>query len=175
MSRWVPGFFVLAAVFALAQPAAADEPVRIERYDADAYPPRGTGTRLVLGGAGATAFWYGAAVGISYLNPNKPGADDLRIPIAGPWMTLADTGCSPRNPQCGIFGRVLRAIFVTIDGVGQAGGVLVMGEGIFLRTSSAPPRTQPRPQPPKLRRKPTVSAAPIVTGDVLGVSVFGRF
>jgi hypothetical protein len=162
---------------AIARPALADEPEPPARRDAGVYPPTGVQTGLFFAGLGATAGWYGAAVGFSYLFPDAPGAEDLRIPVAGPWMALADTGCADDDPDCSIFIVVLRAILTTMDAVGQTGGVAVMAEAIFLPTQeqAAPTRERRRP---RLRRETgvVVRPAPVVTGrDGIGLGVVGSF
>jgi hypothetical protein len=162
---------VLGVVLSLASTRAlhADEPVRETRYDPGAYPPPAARWNLVLGGFGATAAWYGAAVGFSYWFPDAPGAEDLRIPVAGPWMALADTGCADDDPDCSTLIVVLRAILTTVDGVGQAGGLLVMTEGLFLPTRAPAAR---RRRSAALELRP----APLVTGrDGLGLAVNGKF
>jgi hypothetical protein len=126
---------VLALAVALpallaAAPAAADEPVRTAQHDPGVYPPPSAQPGLFFVGLGATAGWYGAALGMSYLFPDAPGAEDLRIPVAGPWMALADTGCAADEPDCSIYIVVVRAILTTLDAVGQTGGVAVMAEAI---------------------------------------------
>jgi hypothetical protein len=160
-----------------ARPALADEPEPPARRDAGVYPPPSAQTGLFFAGLGATAGWYGAAVGFSYLFPDAPGADDLRIPVAGPWMALADTGCADNDPDCSIFIVVLRAILTTMDAVGQTGGVAVMAEAIFLPTQeqAAPTRERRRP---RLRRETgvVVRPAPVVAGqDGLGLGIIGSF
>src|SRR5688572_10347465 len=72
-----------------AAPARADEPERPSYVDPDVYPPSGAQWKLALVGFAATAAWYGAAVGFSYMFPDAPGAEVLRKPVIGPWMALA--------------------------------------------------------------------------------------
>ncbi len=165
-----PSLAVLSAVALAWWPATArgDEPVRPDVADPGVHPPRGTGTSLVLAGLGTTAFWYGGAVGFSYLWPDAPGADDLRIPVAGPWMALADTGCAKTDPDCSLFTVVIRAILTTVDAVGQTGGVLVAAEGAFLTTSDGQ-------RPRKRRRAATVTPVPFTAGDAVGMGFVGTF
>lgn len=126
----------------LAPNARADEPTQSEATTSpDVYPEPAARPNLVLIGAGVTAGWYAAAFGMSYLWPDSPGASSLRIPVAGPYMALAKTGCSSTEPTCGTFTLVLRTILTGVSAVGQTGGVLAMVEGLFLPTAS---REQPR-------------------------------
>jgi hypothetical protein len=167
----------LCPALLLAAPARADEPARPPRRDAGIYPPPSAQTGLFFAGLATTAAWYGAAVGFSYLFPDAPGAEDLRIPVAGPWMALADTGCAETDPNCSIIIVVLRAILTTIDAVGQSGGVLVMAEAAFMPTQEAPPPRRERKRP-RLERESSlwVQPAPIVTGsDGVGLGLVGRF
>jgi hypothetical protein len=168
---------VLLPLLVAARPASADEPVRPVRHDPGVYPPPSTQPELFFVGLGVTAGWYGAALGFSYLWPGAPGADDLRIPVAGPWMALADTGCADDEPNCSIFIVVLRAILTTMDAVGQTGGVAVMAEAIFLPTQEAapPPRQRRRP---RLQRETSVLVrpAPLLAGqDGVGLGLVGSF
>ncbi len=173
----------LAAMVALAVlvstlPAGADEPVRPERFDPSDYPPPHARWNLLLAGAGTTAAWYGAAVGFSYLWPDAPGADDLRIPVAGPWMALADTGCADDDPGCSTFTVVLRAILTTMDAVGQTGGVAVMVEALATPTQVATPQRKKLP-PVRLRRegaKIEWRPVPYTAGkDGFGLGIAGHF
>lgn len=178
LMRAALGLTAAAAVGSLliTSPARADEPQRPSYVDPDVYPPSGTQLNLALAGLGAASAWYGAAVGFSYLWPDAPGANDLRIPVAGPWMALADTGCADDDPGCSTFVVVLRAILTTMDAVGQAGGVLVAAEAAFLPTQEvAPPQKRPLP---RLRREQslTVRPVPVVAGrDGLGLGIVGQF
>ena len=65
----------------------------------------------------------------------------------------------------------IEALFIltTIDAVGQAGGLLIMAEAAFLHTDSGAPKRKPKP------KSAGVSAAPWVSGDAMGLGVFGSF
>ncbi len=65
------------------------------------------------------------------------GSKDLRIPVAGPWIALGKTGCSNNDPGCSKPLLVVGALLQIIDGVAQAGGLGIVGEGLFLNTSSS--------------------------------------
>ncbi|MEZ4221239.1 MAG: hypothetical protein R3B13_09925 [Polyangiaceae bacterium] len=160
-------------------PALADEPQRPERFDPSDYPPPHARWNLLLAGAGATAVWYGTAVGFSYLWPDAPGAKDLRIPVAGPWMALADTGCASDDPNCSTFTVVLRAILTTMDAIGQTGGVAVMVEAAVMPTREAAPPTRRRLPPLRLQREDAGirwQPVPFTAGrDGLGLGIAGQF
>ena len=171
----ISGLFAGAILFA--RSAAADEPVAREVHDPGAYPPPAVRTNMLIAGAATTVVWYGAAVGFSYWFPDAPGADDLRIPVAGPWMALADTGCADDDPGCSTFIVVLRAILTTIDGVGQAGGLAIMAEALFVPTQERRPRSALLPMR-KLEHAPSFELRPVpfvAARDGLGLGVVGRF
>jgi hypothetical protein len=115
---------------------------------------------LLAAGAATTLVWYGGGVGASYLWPDAPGARDLRVPLVGPWLALADSGCADNDPDCSTFKQVARAILTAMDGVGQAGGLAVVAEALFLPTAarrSAPRRTSSRARSLRIRPMPVMT------------------
>lgn len=177
LSRVTFGAAALLGVAFAPRVAAADEPERPVYYDSSVYPPPSTRYKLALVGVGVSAAWYGAAYGFSALWPDAPGADDLRIPVAGPWMALGETGCADDDPDCSTFIVVLRAVLTTIDGVGQAGGLAVAVESLFLPTAeqSPTPRRRRRPKPVEGTDSFQLHPAPVLTGRTLGLGVVGTF
>lgn len=165
-----------AAVLVLAGPSArADEPVRPRRHDVGVYPHTSTRLPLFLIGAGTTVLAYGAALTPSYVWPTAPGASDLRIPIAGPFLALGKTGCAKTDPGCSTLIVVLRAILTGIDGVAQVGGVGIMGEALFLPTTIDSPSASRRHRR-QTARSFQIMPVPMVSGrDGLGLGVVGRF
>jgi len=165
------------AAFALLLPevAHADEPVRPPRSHPDEFPEAPTRGRIAAVGVAVAAGFYGAALGASYLWPKAPGADELRIPIAGPWMALASTGCPDHDPECPVFTVVLRAVLTTLDGIAQAGGVGIAIESAFMPTRKRETEaTDSRPLRPLKPRR--VRAVPFTTGrDGVGIGIVGRF
>ncbi len=161
-----------SAALLLSAAAAADEPVAPDETDPGAYPPASARAQTIATGALVAGVWYGGALGASYLWPDAPGASELRIPVAGPWMALADTGCPAREPNCSTFFVVLRAILTTIDGVGQVGGLAVIAEGLLLPTADSATST-PRPA---ARGAARVTPVPYVAGrDGVGLGLIGVF
>lgn len=142
-------FFValpsLVSLSSGAQPAETADPGGKATTDAPAaaierealpleYPPPAAKTNLALTGGAIFVGWYGAAIGASFLEPDAPGSTDLRIPVVGPWMAVAQAGCAKGNPDCSTAWVVVRAILQAMDGIGQAGGLAVIGEALFLPT-----------------------------------------
>lgn len=138
VASWLAALLI-TALSCVARPASADEPEREVRHDATAYPAPSTRLPLFAIGAATSLVWYGAALGGAYLYPTANGADELKIPLAGPWMSLAETGCPSTTPDCSTFWMVVGGIMKGFSGIGQAGGVLLMVEGLFL------PTVEPRP------------------------------
>lgn len=165
------------ALFALGftRDAEAEEPTidQIEYHPAE-LPPDGARSRVILVGAALTVGWYGASLGSSYLLwPNAPNAKDLRIPVVGPWMALGDVRCGPRETNCTTVPLVLRTALAVVSGVGQAGGLFAIVEGLLMNTgSAAAPASAPRE---KTQQGASWSAAPMMLSDGGGIELFGRF
>lgn len=189
---FVPGALALAATFASGvaaadgpapAPSAARTTISLDVPGAApsppaADPPPGARWGVALAGLGSTAAWYGVATGFSYWFPDAPGASDLRVPVIGPWQAIAHNGCGDEGPDCSRFPVVFRTILTTIDGIGQAGGLLVLGEALLLRTAPAgekPVRRTDVPAPTggdKLFYTPV----PLAVGrSGIGVGVVGSF
>jgi hypothetical protein len=99
----------------------------------DEYPPPSARRNLIIAGFASTAAWYGLALGSSYIWPDTVGAKDLRIPVAGPWIAVGHSGCGD-VVDCHKVIVVFRALATVIDGIGQAGGLGLIAEGLFLPT-----------------------------------------
>ena len=142
LNLWI--FGVVAAVAPRTAAAEPTDPKALgpDPYDAhppspslalDEYPPPSARRNLMLVGFGSTAVWYGGALAASYAAPDAAGAKDLRIPVAGLWMSLAHAGCDG-GPDCNTLLVVLGAIATTLDGIGQAAGLVLAAEGLFMPT-----------------------------------------
>lgn len=115
-------------------PPVPGEPERPTESRPDAFPPPGSKLTVLGVGLGTLAGFYAPALTASLVWPDAPGGESLRYPVVGPWIALADTGCPDDNPDCSIVWPVFRAVLTSLDGVGQVGGVALVGEGIWLRT-----------------------------------------
>lgn len=118
--------------------AHAGEPERVFEDGETKLPPPSTRTTVLLAGLGVTGVFYGGAVGASFLWADDPGASDLLIPIAGPWMKVGQTTlCTDAQEATGcsdvlqVFGGVLAGL----AGLGQVAGLALITEGVFLHTS----------------------------------------
>lgn len=173
---------VLCSSVLLSVSAHADEPVAPEEdTNPKTKPPASARVNVVLVGLAVTAGWYGVAAGTSYLWPDSDGASALRIPVAGPYMALAKTGCSDAEPDCTTLTVVVRTVFTALSAIGQTGGVLAMGEGLFLPTADGASRRRaeaPKDAPGtwKLGPRASVSVAPAMVGHAgFGLGLSGIF
>jgi len=168
----------------LAATALAEEPLPAAAASApptDELPPRSARTNLILTGAATTIVSYGLALGVSYLAPEEDlrGSKDLRIPVAGPWLALGRTGCPTSDPSCSVIPLVIGSVLKVIGGVAQAGGLGILGEGVFLNTSSgrpAPRKAQPGLMSRRYATGPTMQAVPLnFEKGGLGLGIVGTF
>lgn len=174
--RLRPAFALGAALLALGAAAGAEEPTIGEiEYRPAELPPDAARGRLILTGALLTAGWYGASVGTSYLWEDAPNARDLRLPVVGPWLALRDVGCGDRESGCSTFTVVLRTALGIVSGVGQAGGLFAMTEGIFLDTASSAASAPRATDAAGGGLGRTWMALPVALPDGAGVEVVGRF
>jgi hypothetical protein len=189
-----------AVLLALSAPARAEEPDasstltdkpvtrQAKKRDADssAYPPPGARWAVIGVGLLSTGLFYGGSYGMSYAFEGTPGAEDLRTPIIGPWKAIANNGCVP-GEDCTRVWVVMRSIVYAIGGLGQAGGLLVALEGVFMPTRyapdaparvvpKAPNEPAPSPETPKPNEKLFWIPTPMAVGaGGVGMGVVGRF
>ena len=138
------------------------------------FPPSTVRLPLILGGLGFTAVAYGATALTSYGWPEAPGASELRIPIAGPWLALANNRCPSTEPDCGAI-VYARGILEVVSGLAQLGGLVLAAEGIFVTTEAAagkPALTATRRTPSAMTR---ITLVPSVTPTLAGVAFVGAF
>jgi hypothetical protein len=138
---------------ATAAPSGA-EPVR--------YPPTSVRLPLILGGLGFSAAIYGATAGSAVAWPDAPGASKLTIPVAGPWLALAENRCPSDGSSCDAMVYV-RGILEVLSGLAQAGGLALAVEGFVATTEASAPATS------------TVRVTPTVTPTMAGLTLGGTF
>ncbi|HEY3497642.1 MAG TPA: hypothetical protein VGK73_23250 [Polyangiaceae bacterium] len=155
---------LLASSRAEAQFAEPETALPAPSADQPDLPSPAAPVNLALTGAAITGVWYGGALGASLLWSNAPWSTEMKIPIAGPWLSLNQLSCG-NEPNCTTLLVVVRAVLVTIDGVGQAAGLAIAAESLFLPTAE-PPRAKSK----SARLRPF----PLVTSDAIGVGVAGE-
>jgi hypothetical protein len=155
-------FALLVAVPLLAASAAAEDPEPPTRY-----PPSLVRPKLIAGGLAITGLAYGAGFLAASSWPEVPGSSELKIPVVGPWIALTKNDCAKDDSDCG-FILYMRGFLTIIDGLMQAGGVGIAGEGVFMTTEAS--------AAPEARASAiTVRPAPIVEGTGVGLGVVGTF
>jgi hypothetical protein len=157
---------LLGVVFALATPAAAQDaaPVGEPEQEMMRYPPSGVRSGLIGGGLAVLGISYGFSAMSAALWPEVPGSDWLYAPLIGPWAALAQSGCSSDDPDCSAIVYV-RGVLYVLDGLAQAGGLALIGEGVFMTTEAvgeAPP-------------KASWTIAPMAGSDRAGLTAVGTF
>ncbi len=115
------------------------------------YPPPLVRLKLITAGVLVT----GAAWGISFacaqawpevpqpkdgstVETGPPGSNQLKIPIAGPWIALGKSGCAADDPNCGAGKIGIRAALYVLDGIAQLAGLGLIAEAIVMKTEAPP-------------------------------------
>jgi len=158
-------FALLFSQPARAQSADLPSPLLAPAIEPD-LPSPAAPTNLALTGVAVTGVWYGGALGSSLIWSNAPWSGVMKIPFAGPWISLKDIECG-NEPDCTTLLVVTRAVLMSIDGLGQAAGVAFVLESVFM-PSSARAKTKEKSARSSLR------PFPLVTADVVGVGLAGE-
>jgi hypothetical protein len=158
----------------MAEPETLDEIMR----DEPLRKPPGSARWLLLGtGVGTTALFYAGAWGLREAWPSQADRSDLKIPVAGPFMDLAHTGCPASDTDCSTFQLVVRTILVSLDAIGQAGGIALMLQSAVMNTASVEaPRSTPSATLRRPTRLPSIVPVPWFDGNNGGgIGITGRF
>lgn len=145
------------------------------------YPPRGVRWGLILGGSTLTLGAYVASLSAGFGWPEVAGSDMLKIPIAGPWIALAQNECSKDiledDGSCGA-SIYVRGVLEVLSGLVQVAGLPLIGEGIFM-TTEAPGKVDPAADPSAAPKETSLihsmTIAPIVTPTTAGIGIYGTF
>jgi len=132
------------------------------------YPPSSVRVPLIVGGLAAIAVPYGVGVITSQAWPEAPGSDALYAPVVGPWIALGQSGCAADDPDCGAI-LYFRGIMHVISGLMQAGGLAIIGEGVFMTTEAESAAE------PKKGATSNWTVAPYTTPRGGGLTAFGTF
>lgn len=152
-----------------ADPAAKAKPAEEEPSpevpDLVRYPPSSVRLPLIIGGSFVTLAAYGITLASGLAWDDVPGADAMLVPIVGPWIALGQSGCAADDPDCGAI-LYIRGILLVVDGIAQAAGLGLIGEGIFMTTEADAPAAEP---------KTSWTLAPVITPTHTGLGVIGTF
>jgi hypothetical protein len=140
-------------------------------------PPPSTRWLLVGAGLGVTSAFYVAGYGIGEMWPDAPGKVHLKVPVAGPILDLAHTGCPKNDSDCSKVELVVRTVLITLDALGQVGGVGLLLEGaLFSPSGVEPPRTGQNYRLTRRAESPSIVAVPWTDGQTgIGLGLAGRF
>lgn len=148
-------------------PPAAEESSRRsvleDSSDPSRYPPSSVRLPLVLGGLAFSATAFGATAASAAGWPDAPGASKLYIPVAGPWLALAENRCPADGSSCDAMVYV-RGILEVLSGLAQIGGLAVAAEGVLATTEAGEPEAAARWR-----------VSPLVSGTLAGLSIRGDF
>jgi hypothetical protein len=160
---FAPILAVLVVSLALPARAFADDeekkPEKPESETAtslDRYPPFSTRFKVMAAGLVVTGAAWGVSFGISRGWPEAPchitlagsfgpdgktpcssgppGYNQFGIPVAGPWIALAKSGCAVDNPACQTASVVARGVAYVLDGIIQAAGVALVIQSFVMKT-----------------------------------------
>lgn len=169
---------ILSSITLAAATARADDSSNVA-IEGDApvrhHPPPSTrffvmGAGLAVAGAG-----WGIAFGAASGWPTVPGADQLKIPIVGPWIALGKSGCASDDPDCGAKVYV-RGVLYVLDALMQLGGVGLIAQGAFMKTEPSSKAAAARPGFLAWKRPGfEVRPLPIVGAQLTGLGVAGSF
>jgi hypothetical protein len=154
---------IALAIASLGAVARAEETPPAPRY-----PPSSVRPKLVAGGLALTASTYGVSLLCASTWPEVPGSDATKIPVAGPWIALAQNDCAADDPDCG-FTLYFRGFLLILSGFAQAGGLGIAGEGLFMTTEAQRPTTE------RAASSVEVRPVPIVTEHATGLGLTGSF
>jgi hypothetical protein len=132
------------------------------------YPPFSVRPKLIAGGLGLFALSYGTGFLVSELAPTQPGIAKLQIPVVGPWMAIpenkcieyASTDCTPE--------LVGRGFIYGIAGLMQLGGLGLVTQALVMKTEAS---AAPKPA----EETAFVVPIPIVSPNLVGLGLVGRF
>jgi hypothetical protein len=162
-------FGQLLALPALAQ-EAPEPPSRAAPAREPDLPSPAAKVNLALTGVAITGAWYAGALGASFAWQNGPWAPSMRIPVVGPWLAMPHFGCGDGELNCGTALVVVRGILAGMDGIGQAGGLFIALESLFL-----PTRAPQRARAPRSTKHAWVRPVPFVAGrDGVGLGIVGE-
>jgi hypothetical protein len=193
-ARLTGALATFAITLALAPAARAQEPaaaptttvVTTATPTEDHSPPPSVRGKLILGGIIVSGAAYGAALTAGLLAPERrndnalisgiPGSSNLKIPFAGPWVTLAKAECVkptlPGSTGCDA-GTYIGDVLLVVDGLVQAAGVSFIIEALVMKTESSP-----APKPALAFGLPlgvTVRPIPVATTRFTGLGLVGTF
>lgn len=137
------------------------------------YPPPSTRWKL----AGIGLLVTGAAWGASFASGQNwstvPGASQLRIPVAGPWIALGKSGCATDEPDCAAAKIGIRGVLYVLSGITQLAGLGLIAEAIVMKTEA--PRERSTSFLGVRYRGVEIAPVPITSPTMNGIGLVGTF
>ncbi len=121
---------------------------------------------LLKYGVGAFVLSYGASA-VAGVVSNRDEDKNLFIPVAGPWMNLADRNC---GAGCGSGEDVAKAMIVTSGIVQGAGVIMALSSLVIPETTSVSEESRSAKA-----KKPEVKVTPMSFAAGAGLGAVGRF
>lgn len=138
------------------------------------YPPPLVRLKLIGLGLLITGGAWGASFGSGQYWKTVPGADQLKIPIAGPWMALGKSGCATDDPACAPAKIGVRGAIYVLDGITQIAGLGLIVEAIVMKTESAAPEKKASFLGLRYRGL-EVTPVPVTSPTFTGLGLVGTF
>jgi hypothetical protein len=127
----------------------------------------GPDMRMIGGGIVTFGVSYGVAIGVAATSGHQ-GDGHLYVPLVGPWLDFGDRGNCPQTGSCDK--ETTNRVFIVVDGVFQAIGVLSVVSGLlFHRTHEVTTTTT------SAATKPTLRITPEYTHGGPGLVAVGTF
>jgi len=137
------------------------------------YPPPIVRLKLIALGLVITGGAWGVSFASGRTWATVPGADQLKIPVVGPWIALGKSGCASDDPGCSPAKVGVRAGLYVLDGIAQVAGLALIAEAIVMKTESAPSK---KAAFLGLRyRGVEVAPVPLTSPSLTGLGLVGTF
>jgi hypothetical protein len=125
--RWLVTATAAATTLTVTMTAASPSHAQQATRDVVTYEENVPNRGLIVSGAVLLGATYSVSTLVGFTS-SEPADRALLVPVAGPWMDLADRpGCSDNNQGCN--GETAARVLLVADGVGQALGALNMVGG----------------------------------------------
>lgn len=171
VSRLLTGVLIGSAELAEAQPAAGEE-VQRTYVVKDETTSAGPNRALLHSGIWTLGLAYAPAL-IVATQSNRDADKRLYIPVAGPWLDLANRGRCPTNETCNH--ETTNKVLIAADGVFQGIGALnIIGAFLFPETHTVRIGSSRRSESARASA-PSVTIVPTKIGSAYGLAATGTF
>jgi hypothetical protein len=171
------------ALLALSTPARADDkPADAGPAASDTtgdavqvrYPPPLVRLKLIALGVLVSGGAWGASFGSAQYWNTVPGAAQLKIPVAGPWLALGQSGCATDDVGCSGAKIGVRGALYVLDGITQLAGLGLIVQAIVMKTESTAPEKKAAFLGLRYRGV-EVTPVPVTSPTLTGLGLVGTF